>query len=143
MAKKFWNWAKNEGSEERTLFLEGAALDSLVASLCMVGHDLITPRDVPATMRLFRQAFKCLTVKPPGIAKELSTLAWRILLDCANLDYVSSAGLRVLFEIAAKLQELSGRLACCSVNGNVRKVFDLVELPADIPVFANEEESLK
>ena len=67
----------------------------------------------------------------------------RILLDCANLEYVSSAGLRVLFEIAAQLQAVSGRLACCSVNSNVRKVFDLVELPADIPVFANEEESLK
>ena len=67
----------------------------------------------------------------------------RILLDCANLDYISSAGIRVLFEMAAQLQTLSGRLACCSVNSNVRKVFDLVELPADIPVFANVEESLK
>lgn len=67
----------------------------------------------------------------------------RILLDCANLDYISSAGIRVLFEMAAQLQTLSGRLACCSVNSNVRKVFDLVELPTDIPVFANVEESLK
>ena len=86
-------------------------------------------------------------VTSPGLRTRLLELVQqgerRILLDCANLDYVSSAGLRVLFEIAAKLQELSGRLACCSVNGNVRKVFDLVELPADIPVFANEEESLK
>lgn len=86
-------------------------------------------------------------VTSPGLRNRLLELVQqgerRILLDCANLDYVSSAGLRVLFEIAAKLQELSGRLACCSVNGNVRKVFDLVELPADIPVFANEEESLK
>ncbi len=66
----------------------------------------------------------------------------RILLDCANLDYISSAGIRVLFEMAAQLQTLSGRLACCSVNSNVRKVFDLVELPTDIPVFATVEESL-
>ena len=67
----------------------------------------------------------------------------RILLDCADLEYISSAGIRVLFEVAAQLQALSGRLACCSVNSNVRKVFDLVELPADIPVFADVEESLK
>ena len=86
-------------------------------------------------------------VTSPGVRTRLLELVQkgerRILLDCANLDYVSSAGLRVMFEIAAQLQALSGRLACCSVNSNVRKVFDLVELPADIPIFANEEEALK
>ena len=66
-----------------------------------------------------------------------------ILLDCSDLDYVSSAGLRVLFEAAFKLQELSGRFDCCSVNPNVRKIFDLVDLPSEIPLFASREEALR
>ena len=66
-----------------------------------------------------------------------------LLLDCAQLDYISSAALRVLFEVAAKLQAVSGRLACCSVNRNVKNVFDMVDLPADIPVFASQDEALR
>ncbi len=48
-----------------------------------------------------------------------------LLLDCAGLDYVSSAGLRV-FLIAAKGCQRSGRaLALCALQPAVREVFDL------------------
>ena len=65
-----------------------------------------------------------------------------LLLDCSALDYVSSAGLRVLFEAAFKLEDLQGRIACCSVNADVKKIFEMVELPAEIPVFATQSEAL-
>ncbi|MBS0396303.1 MAG: STAS domain-containing protein [Proteobacteria bacterium] len=48
-----------------------------------------------------------------------------LLLDCAGLDYVSSAGLRV-FLIAAKGCQRGGRvLALCALQPAVREVFDL------------------
>lgn len=68
---------------------------------------------------------------------------FRLLLDCSSLDYVSSAGLRVLFEILYKLRELSGWMGCHSVNSNVIKIFTMVDFVSEVPVFNSEEEALK
>lgn len=66
-----------------------------------------------------------------------------ILLDCAGLDYVSSAGLRVLFETAYKIQNLAGTLACCQVGANVKKIFEMVDISTEITMFSSLEEALK
>ncbi|MBN2439226.1 MAG: STAS domain-containing protein [Deltaproteobacteria bacterium] len=66
-----------------------------------------------------------------------------LCLDCSGLDYISSAGLRVLFEAAYKIQDLRGKIACYGVNSNVRKIFNLVDLPSEIPVFDSQEDALK
>lgn len=48
-----------------------------------------------------------------------------IVIDCAGLDYVSSAGLRVLLK-AAKAGRRDGRaLSLCALRPNVREVFDI------------------
>ena len=68
---------------------------------------------------------------------------YRILLDCVNMDYVSSAGIRVLFEVIFRLQDLSGKLGCYGVTGNVRKIFSLADLTSEMGVFVSQEEALK
>ena len=83
---------------------------------------------------------------PPLREKIMATIdrgEHKIILDCSGLDYVSSAGLRVLFEAAFKLQEFSESLVCCSVTSNVKKIFDLVDLPSEITVLASREEALR
>lgn len=67
----------------------------------------------------------------------------RIALDCTNLEYVSSAGLRVLFAAAKKIADTGGRLNCCCVTPFVRKTFDLVGLEDDLPIFATPEEAVR
>jgi anti-anti-sigma factor len=48
-----------------------------------------------------------------------------VLVDCAGLDYVSSAGLRV-FLVATRAAKRSGiALAVCSLQPAVREVFDI------------------
>jgi len=66
-----------------------------------------------------------------------------LLLDCSGLDYISSAGLRVLFEAAYKIQDLEGKIACYGVNSSVRKIFNLVDLNSEIPIFISREDALK
>jgi len=66
-----------------------------------------------------------------------------LLIDCSDLEYISSAGLRVFFEVAYKIDELSGKIVCCSLNSNVRKVFDMVELSSEVPVFSTQEEAFQ
>jgi anti-anti-sigma factor len=63
------------------------------------------------------------------------------LLDCSGLEYISSAGLRVLYEIGYKLEERSGKIALCSMGPQVKKVIDLVDMASDFPVYASREEA--
>ncbi len=46
-----------------------------------------------------------------------------VLLDCVQLEYINSAGLRVLLTAAKRLQACDGRFAVCSLTDNVREVF--------------------
>ena len=66
-----------------------------------------------------------------------------ILLDCSSLDYVSSAGIRVLFETIHKLGAVQGKLLCCSPSADVKRIFDMVDLQADMPIYESREEALK
>jgi anti-anti-sigma factor len=49
----------------------------------------------------------------------------RIVVDFAEVDYISSAGLRVMLTLAKRLREGRGRLAICSLGTSVRQVFEL------------------
>lgn len=63
----------------------------------------------------------------------------RFLLDCSELDYVSSIGVRVLLGAAHELAQRQGRIACCSVTPNVRKVFEIVALEAEVPAYETRQ----
>jgi len=67
----------------------------------------------------------------------------RLLLDCTVLDYVSSAGLRVLFEAAYRIQDLSGQIACYGVSPNVLKIFNLADLGTDIQIYDEQGNALQ
>ncbi len=47
----------------------------------------------------------------------------RLAVDMSGLDYISSAGLRVLLVVAKKVQQQKGKVALCGLAANVREVF--------------------
>ena len=49
----------------------------------------------------------------------------RMVVDCAHLDYVSSAGLRVLLMAAKKVKAARGKLALADLKPHVQEVFDV------------------
>jgi anti-anti-sigma factor len=49
----------------------------------------------------------------------------RVILDCAALDYVSSAGLRAILLAARASQRAGITFALCALTPAVREVFDL------------------
>lgn len=49
----------------------------------------------------------------------------KILLDLANLTYISSAGLRVMLLLAKRLKPQSGMLVLCDLQPHVREVLDI------------------
>jgi anti-anti-sigma factor len=64
----------------------------------------------------------------------------KLAVDFTALDYVSSAGLRVLLSAAKKLG--AGGLRMYGLNQSVREVFDISGFSAILPVFAGEAEAL-
>ena len=49
----------------------------------------------------------------------------RVLLDFSRLEYISSAGFRILLLAAKRAEESGSRLVLCGVSGKVRQLFDL------------------
>ena len=49
----------------------------------------------------------------------------RVVIDLADVQYISSAGLRVLLLTLNKLRSAGGRLVLCSMGQSVREVFEL------------------
>lgn len=48
-----------------------------------------------------------------------------LAVDMTNLDYISSAGLRVLLVMAKKVQQAKGKVALFGLSPNVRQVFSV------------------
>ena len=48
-----------------------------------------------------------------------------IVVDLSNLEYISSAGLRVLLVVAKKIQQAQGKLVLFGLVPNVREVFSI------------------
>lgn len=48
-----------------------------------------------------------------------------VVVDCAAMDYISSAGLRVLLVAAKRARATDKRLVLAALRDNVREVFDI------------------
>jgi anti-anti-sigma factor len=66
----------------------------------------------------------------------------RLVLDLSGLVYVSSAGLRVLLEVARRVTAGQGKLAMCALGRTVLQVFELAGFAALIPTFGTRAEAL-
>lgn len=67
------------------------------------------------------------TTTAPQLEKELSdqlTGIERLMLDFSELNYVSSAGLRVLLSLQ-KIMNKQGEMVVRNVNENIMEVFDI------------------
>ena len=57
-----------------------------------------------------------------------------------HLDYISSAGLRVVFKAAKTLRALGGSVALANRQPQIVKVFEIVKALPDLRVFESDEE---
>jgi stage II sporulation protein AA (anti-sigma F factor antagonist) len=68
-------------------------------------------------------------VTAPEYEKKLNELMAaeenRFVVDFAQLDYISSAGLRALLATAKRLKTTNGQIRFANVNGTVKEIFDI------------------
>lgn len=72
----------------------------------------------------------------------LSAEQKNLLLDFSALDYISSAGLRMVLVIAKRLKQDGGKLVLCSMQPAIREVFDVSGFLAILNVTADRNEAL-
>ncbi|BCU07088.1 STAS domain-containing protein [Allochromatium tepidum] len=48
----------------------------------------------------------------------------KVLLDCSRLEFISSAGLRIVLMAAKKAKQRDGRFALCGMDENIHGVFE-------------------
>ena len=68
--------------------------------------------------------------------------ARQIVLDFSALDYISSAGLRVVLVLAKRLKAESGKLVLYGMQPHVREVFDISGFLAILNVQSGRAEAL-
>ncbi len=49
----------------------------------------------------------------------------RVVIDLANVAYMSSAGFRSLLIVGKTVEQTAGQLALCGVSGEVKRLFDI------------------
>ena len=67
----------------------------------------------------------------------------RFIIDLAQLDYISSAGLRVFIFAGKRLNGVNGKIVLCSLKDPVREVFDIAGFTAIFSVYGSHDEATK
>jgi anti-anti-sigma factor len=65
-----------------------------------------------------------------------------LLLDCRELEFITSAGLRVLLMAGKRLSAEGGGMALCALNAATRQVFDIAGFSGIFQIRATRDEAL-
>lgn len=66
-----------------------------------------------------------------------------LVIDCAALEFLSSAGLRVLLRLHKKLGASGGRVSLCGATPNVREVLEVSGLAEFLPVHDTRQQAME
>jgi anti-sigma B factor antagonist len=72
----------------------------------------------------------------------ISKGAKHLIADLADLQYVSSMGLRSFLAAAQKLKSISGSLSLCGLHGLPLQVFEMTKLNSLFPMFETSQQAL-
>ena len=65
-----------------------------------------------------------------------------IALDCAKLDYLSSAGLRAILSAAKRTKQAGGKLTLGSPTQQVNEILDIAGFASILPIFKTIDEAV-
>jgi len=65
----------------------------------------------------------------------------KLIFKMTGLDYVSSAGIRIVAMASRKLKEKSGAIAMIGLQPQIKKVFDIVKAIPNLDIFKDEAEA--
>jgi anti-sigma B factor antagonist len=66
-----------------------------------------------------------------------------MIVDFKDLDYISSAGLRVILKATKALNREEGKIMLCSMQDYVKEVFEIAGFDSFLPIVANIDDALQ
>lgn len=66
-----------------------------------------------------------------------------MIVDFKDLDYISSAGLRVILKATKALNREEGKIMLCSMQDYVKEVFEIAGFDSFLPIVATMDEALQ
>lgn len=75
-------------------------------------------------------------------AELISAGSSKLILNLADLEYVSSAGLRSVLAVGKKLKAVGGSLVLCSLSGLVKEVFSISGFDSFFPEYESVESAI-
>ena len=67
----------------------------------------------------------------------------QMVVDFEDLDYISSAGLRVILKTTKTLKRSEGKIILCSLQDYVREVFEIAGFDAFLPITGKIDDALE
>ena len=74
-------------------------------------------------------------------AKVLDAGNDRLLIELSQLEYISSAGLRVLLVVAKRIQQKGGKVVLCALVPNDKEVFEISGFSSIFKIFDTVEDA--
>jgi anti-anti-sigma factor len=67
----------------------------------------------------------------------------KLIIDCTELDYISSSGLRVFLMAMKKIKSIQGSLAICSMQDQIKEVFDISGFTGIFSIYDTQQEAVE
>ena len=74
------------------------------------------------------------------IDQEINSTVHMVIMDLKRLEFLSSAGLRVIFKTKKLMESHHGKFMLLNLQPQVRKVFDIIKALDGMNVFRSQEE---
>lgn len=68
--------------------------------------------------------------------------ARNVVIDFENLDYISSAGLRIILKTTKDLKRTEGNIVLCAMQDYVKEVFEIAGFDSFLPIVPTVEEAV-
>jgi anti-sigma B factor antagonist len=65
-----------------------------------------------------------------------------MIIDFKDLDYISSAGLRVILKATKAIKREDGQIMLCSMQDYVKEVFEIAGFDSFLPIVATMDDAL-
>ncbi|HNS17983.1 MAG TPA: STAS domain-containing protein [Bacteroidales bacterium] len=66
-----------------------------------------------------------------------------LLVDCNDLSYISSSGLRIMLMGLKKINSVKGMFVLCCLQENIREIFEISGFTSIFSIYPTREEALK
>lgn len=73
----------------------------------------------------------------------LASSQGKVVIDLSELNYVSSAGLRIFIRAAKHIDEANGKMIFCSLQNSVKEIFDIVGFSSLLTLADSTEEAIR